>query len=129
MQRSYKITAPFPDPKPDANAAYKLAYATPANVNVVGSYPLRTMVKDDHVLSVDLVVVMPASIFQPKDYLNYRYFYKKAHYLACVAGGLQIALQEEYSLKFDYLHGNSLQPVLILNHKASMNFSNLSRSK
>jgi len=116
---SHQITVPFPDPKPARNAAYKLAYAKPSGINVVGSYVLKTMVKSDSPLSVDMVVMMPASIFQEKDYLNYRYFYKRAYYLACVAAGLQDSARDEYLLSFEFLHGNSLQPVLVAKPKSS----------
>ena len=119
LHKSYKITAPFPDPKPDKNAAYKLVYAKPSAVNVVGSYTLKTMVKSDGVLSVDMVAVMPVSIFQEKDYLNYRYFYKRAYYLACIAGGLQEAVKDDFALSFKYLNGNTLQPILVAKPKLS----------
>lgn len=113
LLKSHKITIPYPDPKPEKSAAYKLSYEKPSNVNVVGSYASKTMVKSDGVLSVDMVVVMPASIFQEKDYLNYRYFYKRAYYLACVAAGLHDSTQKEMSLSFEYLNGNTLQPILV----------------
>jgi U3 small nucleolar RNA-associated protein 22 len=118
LHKSHSITVPFPDPKPDKTTAYKLAYARPSNINVIGSYTLRTMVKSDSPLSVDMLVVMPASIFQEKDYLNYRYFYKRAYYLACIAAGLQQSSQEEFSLTFEYLHGNDLHPILIVKLKS-----------
>jgi U3 small nucleolar RNA-associated protein 22 len=119
LHKSHRITVPFPNPKPDKNAAYKLAYARPANINVVGSYTMKTMIKSDSTMSVDMVVVMPESIFQEKDYMNYRYFYKRAYYLACIAAGLQQSVQEEnFDLTFEYLHGNDLQPVLIAKPKS-----------
>ncbi|KAE8449951.1 hypothetical protein EG329_007090 [Mollisiaceae sp. DMI_Dod_QoI] len=121
LLKSHKITVPFPDPKPDKNAAYKLAYSRPSNVNVIGSYALRTMVKTDGVLSIDMVVVMPSDIFQEKDYLNYRYFYKRAYYLACLAAGLQDRVNDEFTLRFEYLHGNSLQPILVAQSKSGDN--------
>lgn len=71
------------------------------------------MVKTDGTLSIDMVIVMPPTIFQEKDYLNYRYFYKRAYYLACLAAGLQDKVKGEFLLEFEYLHGNSLQPILI----------------
>lgn len=113
MQKSHKINIPFPDPKPDKNVAYKLSYAPPSNINVIGSYALKTMTKTDDKLEVDLVVTMPASIFQEKDYLNYRYFYKRAYYLACIAAELQSSMGDLLDLKFGYLGGNNLQPVLV----------------
>lgn len=113
LHKSFKITAPYPTPKPDKQAAYKLAYTRPSNINVVGSYPLKTMVEGEKPLCVDMVVVMPRSLFQEKDHLNYRYFYKRAFYLACIAGFLRSTLQEEFEFQYDTLNGNSLQPVLV----------------
>ncbi|CAG8950864.1 hypothetical protein HYFRA_00003081 [Hymenoscyphus fraxineus] len=120
LQKSHKISVPFPSPKPDKSAAYKLAYAKPSRINVVGSYPMRTMIKpakSDHVLSIDMVVVMPTSILQEKDYMNYRYFYKRAYYLANIAASLQESLKDTYTLKFKYLNGNDLHPILTVKPK------------
>lgn len=105
---------PFPEPKPDKTTAYKLAYAKPSNINVVGSYPLKTMEKADSTMVIDMVVTIPASILQEKDYLNYRYFYKRAYYLACIAAGLQSEEEESFDLNMENLHGNDLQPVLVV---------------
>lgn len=85
----------------------------------MGSYALKTMVKTEGVLSVDMVVVMPESIFQEKDFLNYRYFYKRAYYLACIAAGLQDSIKEEFQLRFEYLNGNSLHPILVAKPRSS----------
>jgi U3 small nucleolar RNA-associated protein 22 len=104
---------PFPDPKPAKDSAYKLSYSPPSDINIVGSYALKTMTKNDNGLTVDMVMTMPLSIFQEKDYLNYRYFYKRAYYLACVAAGLQTSIADIFELKFGYLSGNSLQPILV----------------
>lgn len=119
LHKSHRISVPFPDPQPNKNAAYKLAYQRPSRINVVGSYTLHTMIKTDAVLSVDMVVVMPTSIFQEKDYLNYRYFYKRAYYLACIAAGLQDVVGNEYILRFKYLGGNTLHPILVVKPKSS----------
>jgi len=119
LQKSHKITIPFPNPKPDKTAAYKLAYAKPSNINIVGSYALQAMVKTDSVLSIDMIIVMPESIFQEKDYLNYRYFYKRAYYLACIVAGIQETLNDEFSLNYEYLSGNTLHPILVAKAKSS----------
>jgi U3 small nucleolar RNA-associated protein 22 len=96
-----------------------LAYAKPSNINVVGSYALKTLVRSDRALVVDMVVKMPESIFQEKDFLNYRYFYKKAYYLACIAAALQDVTGDNFALNFEYLNGNSLHPVLVAKPKLS----------
>jgi U3 small nucleolar RNA-associated protein 22 len=72
------------------------------------------MVKGDYPLAVDMVVTMPTTILQDKDYLNYRYFYKRAYYLACLAAGLQDRSVDEFEFCFEYLGGNSLQPILVV---------------
>ncbi|KAB8293181.1 hypothetical protein EYC80_007525 [Monilinia laxa] len=118
FSKTHKIAIPFPDPKPDNNAAYKLIYSKPCGINVVGSYALRTMVKSEGPLCVDMIVNMPKSIFQEKDYLNYRYFYKRAYYLATIAAGLHTSMSD-LKLEYEYLNGNSLHPILVARWKAS----------
>lgn len=119
MRKTHAIAIPYPDPKPK-HQAYKLAYAKPARINVVGSYILKTIVKSDAALVVDMVVTLPTSILQEKDYLNYRYFYKRAYYLSCIAAGLQDDSDESFKLQFEYLNGNSLQPILVLKFGTGM---------
>jgi U3 small nucleolar RNA-associated protein 22 len=77
------------------------------------------MVRSDHTLSVDLMVKMPESLFQEKDFLNYRYFYKRAYYLACIAAGLQESIQNQFTLNYEYLNGNSLHPILVAKPRSS----------
>jgi U3 small nucleolar RNA-associated protein 22 len=117
LHKSHKITVPYPDPKPDKDLAYKVAYSKPSKINVIGSYTLKTMVKTETISSVDMVVGMPESIFQEKDFLNYRYFYKRSYYLACIAAGIQEAASDEFSLSFAHKHGNTLLPILIIKPK------------
>jgi U3 small nucleolar RNA-associated protein 22 len=114
LSKTHKITIPFPDPKPDNNVAYKLAYAPPEDINVVGSYPLRTIVENENRIGVDMVVTMPQSLLQKKDYLNYRYIYKRAYYVSCIAAGVQDSMTDAYTVAFEYLGDNHLQPVLKL---------------
>ncbi|KAF7883855.1 hypothetical protein EAF00_011167 [Botryotinia globosa] len=118
FSKTHKIAIPFPDPKPDNNAAYKLVYSKPSGINVVGSYALGTMVKSEKPLCVDMIVNMPKSLFQEKDYLNYRYFYKRAYYLATIAAGLRTSMPD-LTLEYDFLNGNSLHPIIVARWKAS----------
>lgn len=114
LLRESKVSIPFPDPRPPKDANYKLQYVEPEHINIGGSYPLHTATKTEHSLVIDIVVAMPSSIFQEKDYLNHRYFHKRAFYLACLAAGIQNREGSHYRLSFDCLHGNSLLPVLIV---------------
>lgn len=46
--------------------------------------------------------------------MNYRYFYKRAYYMACLAAGLQETSAYNYRLSFEQQHGNPLLPVLVM---------------
>ncbi|KAK4611491.1 U3 small nucleolar RNA-associated protein 22 [Fulvia fulva] len=109
-----KVAVPFPDPRPPKDAKYKFAYAKPSNINVVGSLPLKTTSRTQEVPEVDMVAVIPSSLFEEKDYLNHRYFYKRAYYLACIAAGLKSAHKNEFSLRFKLMHDDPLKPILVV---------------
>lgn len=113
LQKESKVVVPFPHPRPPKDANYKVEYAPPAHINIAGSYPLSTHTKTGEDLILDVVVTMPSEIFQEKDYLNHRYFYKRAYYLACLAAGIKKNEICPFRLSFDCLHGNSLLPILI----------------
>ncbi|KAI1385217.1 Nrap protein [Hypoxylon trugodes] len=118
FEKSNKITIPYPDPKPAKDSPYKLSFDTPAQINIVGSWILKTGVKSQSDLAIDMIVVMPESIFQEKDYLNMRYFYKRAYYLAYITASLRTALAGmAMEFWFDHLHGNPLLPVAITRPK------------
>ncbi|KAF2751624.1 Nrap protein [Sporormia fimetaria CBS 119925] len=129
LLRSQGVTVPFPSPRPPKDAKYRLEYAKPASINVTGSYALKVATRTEDVCSVDMVVVMPKSIFQEKDYLNYRYLYKRAYYLACVAAGLKNSSGSKFKLSFDCLNGSSLQPILIVDPSGDGGADDFSGSK
>jgi U3 small nucleolar RNA-associated protein 22 len=113
LREVHGIAVPFPSPIPDANSKYPMGFCRPVQVNVVGSLSLRTGMRANGRLSIDLAVTMPSALFQEKDYLNYRYFYKRAYYISCLAGGIQ---EENLPLtvKFSLQDGDSLRPILLL---------------
>ncbi|KAL2023734.1 hypothetical protein VTK56DRAFT_1448 [Thermocarpiscus australiensis] len=119
LEKKHKIRVPFPDPPPPENSNYKVAFAKPAQFNVVGSYVSRTMVKTQKNHDIDMVIVLPESILQEKDYLDLRYFYKRAYYLAVVAAALQKDFGNESQLSYEYLNENPLCPVLTLQPKGT----------
>ena len=110
---NFRIAIPFPEPRPPHDAQYKLEYRKPANINVIGSYPIELMSRTNKTLAIDMLVTMPASLFQEKDYVNYRYFYKRAYYIACIAAGLRKS-DLNLEMHFDNFSGNPLQPILIV---------------
>ena len=59
LRKSYNIIVPFPEPRPQSEVKYTLAYKEPASINVVGSYALKTALKTEGVLSIDMAITMP----------------------------------------------------------------------
>ncbi|SPQ24728.1 215f0399-e698-4099-963f-f3b6416b7bed [Thermothielavioides terrestris] len=119
LEKKHKIKVPFPDPPPPENSNYKVAFEKPAQFNVVGSYVSKTMVRTQKDHAIDMVLVLPEGILQEKDYLDLRYFYKRAYYLAVVASALRKVFDSESTLSFERLNGNPLCPVLAFQPKAS----------
>ncbi|RJE26654.1 pre-rRNA processing protein Utp22 [Aspergillus sclerotialis] len=108
------ISVPFPEPRPGKETKYPMSYAKPSNVNVVGSFALRTGIRMEQGYLVDLAVTMPSSLFQDKDFVNHRYFHKRAYYIACLAAGIKESKGLSLDLKFGLQDGDSLRPVIIL---------------
>ncbi|KAF2707452.1 Nrap protein [Pleomassaria siparia CBS 279.74] len=127
--KSHGIVIPFPSPRPPQDAKYKLQYDRPSSINATGSYPLKIATRMDDGLTIDLVVTMPKSVFQEKDYLNYRYFYKRAYYLACLAAGIRECKDHIFKVSFDCLNGNQLQPVLVIHPSGDEGIDDFSSSK
>ncbi|KAM0811962.1 putative U3 small nucleolar RNA-associated protein 22 [Seiridium cardinale] len=116
-EKNGKIKIPYPKPRPAKDSQYKLAFSKPAAFNVVGSYQLKTMVKSQPEFGIDMIIVMPKSLFQEKDYRDLRYFYKRSYYLAKVAASLREKFKESFDFSFDHLHSNTLLPVLLARPK------------
>ncbi|RPA72847.1 Nrap protein [Ascobolus immersus RN42] len=127
--KAQKIHIPFPDPRPPRDAKYKLGYEKPTYLTVVGGYAIKNMIKQADRNEVDVAVAMPSSLFQEKDYLNYRYFYKRAYYLACIASGLQASKDLAVKIAYELLDGDVLRPVLVLSPSGNGGEYDFSASK
>lgn len=77
-----------------------------------------TIVKAQIHRTIDMIVVMPREMFQDKDYLNLRYFHKRAYYLAVLSAGVRDKLASIGTISYDKMHGNHLLPVLVIGSKA-----------
>ncbi|KAJ5667944.1 uncharacterized protein N7477_006514 [Penicillium maclennaniae] len=114
------LVVPWPEPRPAKDTKYTVSYAKPTNINVVGSFALRTGAKTSDGRSVDMAVTMPSSIFQEKDYVNYRYFHKRAYYVACLAAGIRDSMNElGLEVKFGLQDGDSLRPLILLEPRST----------
>jgi len=89
----------------------KFTFRRPASVRVVGSYLTKTVAKPCR--NVDVAVEMPAECFQPKDHLNYRYWHKRAYYLATIVRALR-KHPSLSDLSFNTLQGDPLRPVAVV---------------
>jgi U3 small nucleolar RNA-associated protein 22 len=124
LEVTHGLVVPFPDPKPPRDSHYKVSFAAPAQFNVVGSYVSKTMVKSQSSHAIDMIVEMPNGIFQEKDYLDLRYFYKRAYYLTVLTASVRSELGSSVVLAYEHANGNRLLPVLSLTPKdASSKYS------
>ncbi|KAL8705543.1 MAG: hypothetical protein Q9201_001360 [Fulgogasparrea decipioides] len=114
LEKHSGIRMPYSAPNPAKDSQLLLAYSKPANINVVGSYARRTALLLDGKVTIDMTVTMPSHFFQANDYRNYRYFYKRAFYLACLAAGIQNSNASAFSLSFAYQDDNPLQPIIVV---------------
>ncbi|KAJ7183097.1 Nrap protein [Mycena filopes] len=85
------VAVPYCLPQPSEDTNWKVAYEKPSDITMVGSWPNKISVKgkDGSKFGVDLAVEMPSTLFQEKDYLNARFFHKRAFYLATLAATIQ----------------------------------------
>ncbi|KAL4907609.1 hypothetical protein BDW74DRAFT_147830 [Aspergillus multicolor] len=119
MRQLHGVIVPYPEPRPGKGTKYTVMFARPANVNVVGSFALRTASKTAAPYIVDMSVTMPSSIFQEKDYTNYRYFHKRAYYVACIAAGIRGKKTTGLDMMFDCQDGDALRPIILLQPSAT----------
>lgn len=113
MLDAHKITVPFPHPVPDENSKYPMSFLPPADVSVIGNLYLRAGVRATEVLNIDLAVTMPKAMFQAKDFRNYRFFHKRAYYIACIAAALKKA-HLPFTIQYSYDDGDSLRPIIVM---------------
>lgn len=105
--------------RPPTDIQYSFAYTPPTVVNVTGSWALHNSIKCPEGSGIDLFAEMPGHLFEAKDYLNYRYFHKRAFYLAAV--GSIVAAHSKLGLlpRYQYVHNDPLRPVLRLDFSST----------
>ncbi|ORX83004.1 Nrap protein [Basidiobolus meristosporus CBS 931.73] len=114
MKKS-KITIPFPNPQPPSDIQYTFGFKKPTLVNLIGSYPLKTVTKGRHHFNIDVSIEMPEELFQEKDHMNYRYFYKRAYYIAVIASALKDTKSGlNLDISFEFLNNDMRRPILVL---------------
>lgn len=100
--------------KPAKPVGGTLAAPSANDVSVVGSWLLRTCVKAH--ASLDLAVRIPEGLLTAKDYLNGRYWAKRALYLSAAANVLVRAGMSV--TECDHLEGDGRKPVLVARQRS-----------
>ncbi|KAK5661712.1 hypothetical protein OQA88_9812 [Cercophora sp. LCS_1] len=118
LERKHGIRIPFPEPRPRKESNHKVAFTKPNQFNVVGSYVSKSMIKTQKDHAIDMVFVIPAEALQEKDYLDLRYFHKRAYYLGVVSAALKRDFGDAADLSYEYLNGNPLCPVISVRPKS-----------
>lgn len=114
LRQEAGIYLPFPNPRPSKETKYTFEYKRPTQVHVVGSLQHQLDIKSKDASTVDLAVTVPDSILQEKDFLNHRYFHKRAYYIAQVAAGIRRHAKNEFKLSFEYQDAITSKPTLIV---------------
>ena len=127
--KQHGVAVPFPEPLPDPEANHRFSYAKPESIELVGELSQEIAVDTDGIYWVDLIVRMPASLLTAKDYLDYRYFHKRAFYLAGLTASISHAFKDEISLEYQWRDENPLLPILVIGPPANENQSSFARSK
>lgn len=114
LRKEGGVRIPFPNPRPSKDSKYTFAYKRPTSVDVGGSLPLQFVLKSKDICTVDLSITIPDSVLQEKDFLNRRYFSKRAYYLAQIAAGIRRNAKNVFKLSFEYQDNITLKPALIV---------------
>ncbi|OMJ17155.1 Nucleolar protein 6 [Smittium culicis] len=115
---STQYKAPFLKPALDTTH-FLVKYKPPLKIAVVGSYALGLATRSRFGFNVDIAIQMPTDLFTEKDYLNYRYFYKRSYYIGCLLSALNDNEELTSTLEFDYdyLRGDERLPVIVCYNK------------
>lgn len=111
LRKSSGVEVPFPEPRPGEETKFHFSFIPPTKVEAVKEL---NHIKSIEARTIELAILIPPELFQEKDYLNYRYFHKRAYYIACIADGIQATAKSTFRLSYEYQDGNLLQPILLV---------------
>ncbi|KAJ7052431.1 Nrap protein-domain-containing protein [Mycena amicta] len=116
------IAVPYGLPRPTKDTNWKVAFEKPTVITVVGSWANKISVKgkDATKFGVDLSVEMPSALFQEKDYLNGRFFHKRAYFLAHLASEILRSKSLNVDVAYDSAFNNPRLTKLVLHPRKGM---------
>uniref|UniRef100_A0A915PV07 Nucleolar protein 6 n=1 Tax=Setaria digitata TaxID=48799 RepID=A0A915PV07_9BILA len=83
----------------------------PVKVDILGNWRTGYQTKKEPIL--DLIVIIPQNYFGSRDYLNFTYFVKRAHYICQVA---RILVKTGFRVKFGLDRSDPLRPLLFVSN-------------
>ena len=115
------VSIPYSLPLPAESTNWKVAFERPSDITLIGSWANELAVKgkDGSKFGVDLAIEMPQvsmdivkawlvdlksyvqSLFQEKDYLNGRFFNKRAFYLATIVDAI-VSSKDQLNVEVSY---------------------------
>ncbi|KAG8928678.1 hypothetical protein FRC01_005567 [Tulasnella sp. 417] len=125
------VAVPWPTPAPTAEAKFKVGFEKPADIKVTGSWAnkLSVIAKDGEGFNVDLALTMPPSLFNEKDYLNARFFHKRAYYLAVVAAAIAQSKTLSLGVSYDCPQGDLRRSYLVLKPNSNGGATDFTKSR
>ncbi|KAF9531369.1 Nrap protein [Crepidotus variabilis] len=123
------IAVPYPLPLPSEETNWKVAFEPPTDITLVGSWGNKICIKpkDGLKFGVDVAVEMPDSLFQEKDYMNGRFFHKRAFYLACLATTLHNSKSLNVDVSYESSGGDPRLSKLVLLPKPNSSTEDFSK--
>ncbi|CAK9784420.1 Nrap protein, partial [Cutaneotrichosporon oleaginosum] len=115
-----KGAIPFPGPSElsplKGEPKWTLGFTAPAEVVVGGSWAVCGGYKTGkgRAGNIDIVVTMPQDMFSAKDRIGYRYFHKRAHYLAVIAAGIKKAKGPLSGVTVRWENLDAQRPIVVL---------------
>ncbi|KAJ6460366.1 Nrap protein [Mycena vitilis] len=120
------VSVPYCLPRPSEDTNWKVAFEKPSDITMVGSWPNKISVKgkDGSKFGVDLAVEMPPNLFQEKDYLNGRFFHKRAFFLATLAAVIQGSKSLNVEVTYESALDDPRLTKLVLEPRAHLSLAN-----
>ncbi|KAL2315016.1 U3 small nucleolar RNA-associated protein 22-like [Schizosaccharomyces pombe] len=114
LEKDKKVIVPLAEPLPAKDTNLRASFVPPKTVTPgIFSCSNKFFLNPDG-WSYDLFLEIPESIFTQKDYLNGRYFHKRAFYLTCIAKHLLENLGNEVKLEFVAFNDDIRRPILAI---------------
>ncbi|KAG9015051.1 hypothetical protein FRB90_005017 [Tulasnella sp. 427] len=128
---THGVSVSWPSPPPTAEAKFKVGFDRPTDIKVTGSWAnkISVIAKDGDGFNVDLTLTMPPTLFNEKDYLNTRFFHKRAYYLAVVAAAVAQSKTLALNVSYDCPQGDLRRTYLVLKPKPTGSDTDFTKSK